>query len=126
MPHYCYGSDLQHSETDRFGTRVIAYQHPNSYPGALHWPHYSPDLNPCHFFPWGHMKDLTYKKKPTDLTQRAILVCSKLALQICKLAASLTRQDCKCETSLQQVNTSFEVTMGRTCSKLALQTHCKL
>ncbi|GBL55045.1 hypothetical protein AVEN_167792-1, partial [Araneus ventricosus] len=67
MPHCCYGSGLQHSETDLFGTRVIAYQYPNSYPGALHWPPYSPDLNPCYFFLWGHMKDLVYKKKPTDL-----------------------------------------------------------
>ncbi|GBM12568.1 hypothetical protein AVEN_235906-1 [Araneus ventricosus] len=53
-----------------------------------------------------------------EISQIAILVCSRLALQICKLAASLTRQECKCETSLQQVNASFEVTMGRTCSKL--------
>ncbi|GBN21260.1 hypothetical protein AVEN_33650-1 [Araneus ventricosus] len=58
--------------------------------------------------------------------QIAILVYSKLALQICKLAASLTRQECKRETSFQQVNASFEVTMGqRTCSKLALQTIAK-
>ncbi|GBN27963.1 hypothetical protein AVEN_105622-1 [Araneus ventricosus] len=28
---------------------------------------YSPDLNPCDSFLWGHMKDLVYKKKPTDL-----------------------------------------------------------
>ncbi|GBM60022.1 hypothetical protein AVEN_147587-1 [Araneus ventricosus] len=40
--------------------------------------------------------------------------------------SKLTRQECKCETSLQQVNTSFEVTMGRTCSKLAVNLHCKL
>ncbi|GBM88316.1 hypothetical protein AVEN_5240-1 [Araneus ventricosus] len=70
MPHYCYGRGLQHSETDLidlFRTRVIAYQYPNSYPGALHWPPYSPDLNPCDLFLWGRMKDLVHKKKPTDL-----------------------------------------------------------
>ncbi|GBN05928.1 hypothetical protein AVEN_214012-1 [Araneus ventricosus] len=50
-----------------FGTRVIAYQYPNSYPGALQWPPYSPDLNPCDFILWGYMKDLAHKKKPTDL-----------------------------------------------------------
>ncbi|GBN84072.1 hypothetical protein AVEN_134582-1 [Araneus ventricosus] len=38
-----------------------------------------------------------------DISQIAILVCSKVA-------ARLTRQECKLETSLQQVNTSFEVT----------------
>ncbi|GBM10114.1 hypothetical protein AVEN_92931-1 [Araneus ventricosus] len=58
MPHYCYGSGLQHSETDEY---------PNSYPGALHWPPYSPDLNTCDFFLWGHVKDLVYKKKSADL-----------------------------------------------------------
>ncbi|GBN73049.1 hypothetical protein AVEN_183256-1 [Araneus ventricosus] len=65
------------------------------------------------------------KSVPNATTQIAILVCSRLALQICKLTANLTRQECKCETSLQQVNASFEVTMGRTCSKLALQTLAK-
>ncbi|GBL80858.1 hypothetical protein AVEN_26281-1 [Araneus ventricosus] len=34
-----------------------------------------------------------------DITQIEILVCSNLALQICKLAASLTRQECKLETN---------------------------
>ncbi|GBL84814.1 hypothetical protein AVEN_93846-1 [Araneus ventricosus] len=70
MPHYCYRSGLQHSEidlADLFGTRVIAYQYPNSYAVALHWLPYSPDLNPCDFFLWGHIKDLANKKKPTEL-----------------------------------------------------------
>ncbi|GBL94408.1 hypothetical protein AVEN_7379-1 [Araneus ventricosus] len=35
-------------------------------------------------------------------------------------------QNChKCETSLQQINGSLEVTIGRTCRKLALQTTAK-
>ncbi|GBM90285.1 hypothetical protein AVEN_189068-1 [Araneus ventricosus] len=45
---------------------------------------------------------------------------NSLAQHICKLAARLARQECKCETSLQQVNGSFEVTTRRTCSKLAM------
>ncbi|GBO30615.1 hypothetical protein AVEN_56310-1 [Araneus ventricosus] len=49
----------------------------------------------------------------------------RLALQVCKLSANLSRQACKSETSLQQVNASLEVTIGRTCSKLALQTIAK-
>ncbi|GBM90686.1 hypothetical protein AVEN_217560-1 [Araneus ventricosus] len=44
----------------------------------------------------------------------AILVCSKLGT-ICHDKSA----------SLQQVNQSFEVTMERTSSKLAVQTHCK-
>ncbi|GBM77085.1 hypothetical protein AVEN_179862-1 [Araneus ventricosus] len=35
-------------------------------PGALHWPSYSPDLNPYDFFLWGRMKQLVYNK-PTDI-----------------------------------------------------------
>ncbi|GBL94498.1 hypothetical protein AVEN_235598-1 [Araneus ventricosus] len=70
--------------------------------------------------------DITFDKNPSiDSTQIAILVCSRLALHICKLSANLSRQVCKCETSLQQVNASLEVTIGRTCSKLALQTIAK-
>ncbi|GBL71358.1 hypothetical protein AVEN_231355-1 [Araneus ventricosus] len=46
-------------------------------------------------------------------------------LQDCKLFANLSRQVCKCKTSLQQVNASLEVTIGRICSKLALQTIAK-
>ncbi|GBM02913.1 hypothetical protein AVEN_25871-1 [Araneus ventricosus] len=34
-----------------------------------------------------------------EVNQIAILVCSNLALQICKLATNLTRQECKLETS---------------------------
>ncbi|GBM59884.1 hypothetical protein AVEN_62365-1 [Araneus ventricosus] len=64
-------------------------------------------------------------RNPINTTQIAILVCSRLALQICKLSANLSRQVCKCETSLLQVNASLEVTIGRTCSKLALQTIAK-
>ncbi|GBN64961.1 hypothetical protein AVEN_169228-1 [Araneus ventricosus] len=44
--------------------------------------------------------------------------CSNLALQICKLAARLTRQECKLETSLQHVNASFEVNTLQICHKL--------
>ncbi|GBN61139.1 hypothetical protein AVEN_28391-1 [Araneus ventricosus] len=36
------------------------------------------------------------------LPQIAILVCSNLALQICKLATNLTRQECKLETSYRK------------------------
>ncbi|GBO28450.1 hypothetical protein AVEN_190236-1 [Araneus ventricosus] len=38
---------------------------------------------------------LSWKKRAVEAaTQITILVCSRLALQICKLAASLTRQEC--------------------------------
>ncbi|GBN92296.1 hypothetical protein AVEN_14318-1 [Araneus ventricosus] len=40
---------------------------------------------------------------------------SNLALQICKLEARLTRQECKLETSLIQVNANELVTTCQTC-----------
>lgn len=52
---------------NEFGTRVITYQYPNRYFGVLHWPPYSPDMDPCVFYLWSHLKDFVYKKKPTDL-----------------------------------------------------------
>ncbi|GBO38762.1 hypothetical protein AVEN_252274-1 [Araneus ventricosus] len=55
------------------------------------------------------------------VTQIAILVCSKFTA---KISANLS-QVWKCETSLQQVNASLKITIGRTCSKLALQTIAK-
>ncbi|GBN36399.1 hypothetical protein AVEN_16503-1 [Araneus ventricosus] len=66
MPHH-RADNLFDTINSVLGTRVIAYQCPNSYPGAFHWPPYSPDLNSCDFFLRGHMKDLVYKKKSTDL-----------------------------------------------------------
>ncbi|GBO23936.1 hypothetical protein AVEN_88225-1 [Araneus ventricosus] len=63
---------------------------------------------------------------PNATTQIVILVCSKFALQVCKLSENLSRQMCKCETSLQQLNASLEVTIGQTCSKFTAILHCKL
>ncbi|GBN53423.1 hypothetical protein AVEN_249019-1 [Araneus ventricosus] len=45
-------------------------------------------------------------------TQIAILVCSKFAADLHSKSANLSRQVCKCETSLQQVSASLEVTIG--------------
>ncbi|GBM98205.1 hypothetical protein AVEN_268135-1 [Araneus ventricosus] len=62
----------------------------------------------------------------------AILVCSKLALQICKLAGRLTRQECKLEISLQKRRSHHATNLQqachvkpRPCSKSKGQTHCK-
>ncbi|GBO37241.1 hypothetical protein AVEN_145175-1 [Araneus ventricosus] len=78
MPHHRIDSVFDTIIT-MFGNRVIAYQYPNSYPGALHCPPYLPDLNPCDFFLWGYTKDLVYKKKPTDLISFKRSVTGSLA-----------------------------------------------
>ena len=36
---------------------------------AFEWSPHSPDLNPCDFFLWGHLKDCIYRNKPTTLQQ---------------------------------------------------------
>ncbi|GBN93656.1 hypothetical protein AVEN_29577-1 [Araneus ventricosus] len=52
--------------------------------------------------------------KKLSLTHIAILVCSKLALQICKLAR-LTRQECKLETSLQKRQSHHATNLQQAC-----------
>lgn len=33
----------------------------------LFWAPYSPDLTPCDFFLWGHLKSMVYRTQPTSL-----------------------------------------------------------
>ncbi|GBN38487.1 hypothetical protein AVEN_161565-1 [Araneus ventricosus] len=47
----------------------------------------------------GNIDGKSHNIRSTVTSQIAILVCSNLALQICQLAASLTRQEGKLETS---------------------------
>ena len=35
--------------------------------GDIEWPLYSPDLNPCDFFLWGHLKERVYRESPDSL-----------------------------------------------------------
>ena len=46
-----------------FNIRIIALNHP------VEWPARSPDLTPCDFFLWGHLKGLVYTIPPTDLNE---------------------------------------------------------
>ena len=48
---------------DKFGGNVISLKE------AFEWSPHSPDLNPCDFFLWGHLKDCIYRNKPTTLQQ---------------------------------------------------------
>ncbi|GBM25488.1 hypothetical protein AVEN_62246-1 [Araneus ventricosus] len=59
-------------------------------------------------FPASHLSccDMRFRMA-TALTKIAILVCSNLALQICKLATNLTRQECKRKKSLRKRLTSL-------------------
>ena len=50
-----------------FGNRIIALDAQKVAPGALTWPPYSPDLNPCDYFLWGCLKDKIFRSKPASL-----------------------------------------------------------
>ena len=48
---------------DVFGDHIIGVGH------DVEWPPRSPDLTPCDFFLWGHLKNEAYKTPPTDLQE---------------------------------------------------------
>ena len=50
---------------DVFGDHIIVAGHDVE----LEWPTHSPDLTPCDFFLWGHLKNEVYKTPPTDLQE---------------------------------------------------------
>ncbi|KAJ8942137.1 hypothetical protein NQ318_021645 [Aromia moschata] len=37
--------------------------------GPIHWPARSPDLTPCDFYLWGHMKQLVYSKPVNSIEE---------------------------------------------------------
>jgi transposase len=47
--------------TDVFNNRIIALNH------VIEWPPRSPDLTPCDFFLWGHLKSKVYSTPPANL-----------------------------------------------------------
>lgn len=52
-----------------FGSRLIGLDAPSRFAGAIEWPPYSPDLNPCDFWLWSFLKDYVYKKNPENLQE---------------------------------------------------------
>ena len=57
-----------------FNGRVIGLDADQHMEGAMTWPQYSPDLNPCDFFLWGYLKEIVWKSNPKTVPelQRAI------------------------------------------------------
>jgi hypothetical protein len=53
------------------GVRIfLNYSFPNCWigrGGAINWPARSPDLAPCEFFLWGHLKSKIYKRRHPDI-----------------------------------------------------------
>ena len=44
---------------------MIGLGYPKFAHGRIEWPPYSSDLNPCHIFLWGYIKDHCYSENPT-------------------------------------------------------------
>ena len=58
-----------------FTDRIIALNH------TIEWPPRSPDLTPCDFFLWGHLKSKVLKGK-LDLVKR-VIAGMRRKLQVC-------------------------------------------
>lgn len=76
-----------------FDNRVIALNYSCFTGKGIDWPPYSPDLNPCDFFLWGHLKDAVYRKNPQTLEQVEEIISDECA------AVSLT--------TLQKISANF-------------------
>ena len=50
-----------------FGGRIIGLDSEKVTDSGIDWPPNSPDLNPCDFFLWGHIKDRVYRTAPKTL-----------------------------------------------------------
>jgi len=55
------GIQVKNRLKDVFGDHIIGAGH------DAEWPTRSPDLTPCDFFLWGHLKNKVYKTSPSDL-----------------------------------------------------------
>ncbi len=54
--------------------------------GPIEWPPRSPDLSPCDFFLWGHLKHIVYGSKPSTvpaLRDRIQTACSQVTAEMC-------------------------------------------
>lgn len=63
--------------TEVFDSRLIALDSQKIISKGLDWPPYSPDLTPCDFFLWGHLKNNVYKQRPSTIEElkAAISLC---------------------------------------------------
>lgn len=59
--------DVLQSLSAMFGGRIIGLDSGKVTDTGIDWPPNSPDLNPCDFFLWGHIKDRVYRTAPATL-----------------------------------------------------------
>jgi len=52
---------------EHFGQRVISGKFKRNFNCWIDWPPYSPDLTPCDYFLWGHLKGRNYRDRPETL-----------------------------------------------------------
>lgn len=54
---------------EHFGHRVMSNRFPERFQEGSIWPPHSPDINPCDFFLWGHLKETIHRNRPHNLMQ---------------------------------------------------------
>ena len=57
---------------DLFPSHVISLR------GDIGWPARSPDLFPCDYFRWGHLKAEVYNLRPTTIDELKAAICQKV------------------------------------------------
>lgn len=55
--------------TETFDSRLIALDAQKIIHKGFDWPPYSPDLTPCDYFLWGHLKNNIYRNRPTTIEE---------------------------------------------------------
>ncbi|KAJ8950802.1 hypothetical protein NQ318_012664 [Aromia moschata] len=65
--------------------------------GPIHWPARSPDLTPCDFYLWGHMKQLVYSEPVNSIEELTARI---------RVAAETIRED---PTVFGRVRASLEL-----------------
>lgn len=78
--------------------------------GPTPWPPRSPDLNPCDYYLWGHLKQLVYEVEITDrnqLIQRIHEAATRIrnSINLLRIQENLVR---RCELCIQAGGLSFE------------------
>ena len=67
QPHHT--ADVFNFLNEHFDDRVIALDYPTHTGSGVDWPSYSPDMSPCDFTLWVHLKDQMYRHNPETIEQ---------------------------------------------------------
>lgn len=70
--------DVLQSLSTMFNGHIIGLDCDRVTDSGLEWPPYSPDVNPCDYFLWGHIKDRVYRTSPATLEDLKIAITQEV------------------------------------------------